>query len=73
MWFKLTGLILVEVFLVGLLLAPIPTHVQIYDPASPVQHKQDDLTSMLAVGSIVVWALVIYLPWIAFKIVKRRR
>jgi hypothetical protein len=69
MWWKLTGLALLEALLIWWLTKPIPTHAVVYDPTrAPVSLPSPTAMQVEAYAAIIA---VVLIPLLAFWIYRR--
>ena len=76
MWWKLTGLALIEAAAIAILFVPIKTHGVLYTtPEATRGHSLEIIIqAVVALGSVALLLCALVLPiWLAYRIIRRRQ
>jgi hypothetical protein len=79
MWWKLTGLAIIEAAIITALLWPIPTHamkIDILRPgavSTPALHLPPDGVALLATGFALEIAAMLIPMWMVYLVIAKRR
>ena len=75
MWPKLAGLAAIEVALLRLLTARIPTHAVMLDPTDTMRAHEHEIQwqVFMALDSLAAIFAIFVIPWLAYRVVRRHR
>lgn len=76
MWWKLTGLALIEAAAIALLFVPIKTHAVLYTTPEAARGQSGEIImqAVIGIGGMMLLICALVLPlWLAYRIVRQRR